>query len=157
MTFSYLELIHTCHEAPRDYFNDCRKPLSHEGIEEIHHEERYLLQQQEELVTEFEAAFDELGISLMIFLYDHWKPRMKEVLKEKKSDVREERKRIRQLGIVLEGSNPFEVLDDENDMDCENEAGEHDDGYYDELRNESAGQDSDDEDFHNCEDSAAGL
>ncbi|KAL2062675.1 hypothetical protein VTL71DRAFT_5747 [Oculimacula yallundae] len=152
LTFEWLELTHTCHKDPHDYYEDCRAPLSHEEIDEIHHEERYLLQKHEELIAEFEAMYIELGLPLETFLENHWRPRMLEVLEEKEGfDLEEERRKMRELGITVEEEDRVkELSDDEKDDDIREEEDEHED--EGESRDDVDEQHSEGEDFHDCED-----
>lgn len=61
-----------------------------------------MLDELEELMTEFESKYDELGLPLTEFLEVYWTPRMREVL-EKEEPVEEDHiKRVRGLGVVLD-------------------------------------------------------
>lgn len=83
---------------------------------EIQEEERDLIQQLEDLVAEFEAKFDELGIPLIPFLEEHWKPRMDEVLRANDEEKKEEKRRMRELGVTIgEESSLHEIADREDE------------------------------------------
>jgi hypothetical protein len=78
-------------------------PLSKEEIHEIRSEERFMLEQLESLMVEFEAKFVEVGGTLSSFLKEYWKPRMEEVLDAKDEALdEEERRNMREIGVVLE-------------------------------------------------------
>jgi hypothetical protein len=68
MTFGYLELTHTCHSDPRESYDRCPGPLSYREAHRIQDEERFMIQQHEDLVAEFEAKYTELGLTLTLFL-----------------------------------------------------------------------------------------
>jgi hypothetical protein len=97
MTFDTLGLTHTCHQ--RMFL---RSRLSEEDISEIQSEERFMIQQLENLMAEFDAKLSEVGGTLTSFLKEHWKPRMEEVLNaEDEALDEEERRKMREIGLVL--------------------------------------------------------
>ncbi|KAL2838808.1 hypothetical protein BJY01DRAFT_237329 [Aspergillus pseudoustus] len=85
LTFDLLGITHTCHrkqririfDSTRMWLNDQFDP---EDAQEIHEEESYFLDQLEHLVAEFDAKYDELGVTLSEFYEGYWKTRMREVL-----------------------------------------------------------------------------
>ncbi|KAH9219366.1 hypothetical protein DL95DRAFT_443461 [Leptodontidium sp. 2 PMI_412] len=146
MTFDWLELTHTCHEDPMGRYHGPREHLSYEEIQEIHNEEEGLLQEHENLVTEFEAKYAELGLPIAAFMEEYWMPRMEQVLNPgNECSLEEERSRMREFGIVVEERDRIEELDDDA------VAGDDDEG-KDEDEDGNAEEDSGSEDFHDCED-----
>ena len=98
MTFEALGLTHTCH---REFWQGGTP--SEEEIWEIQSEERFMIQQLESLLAEFDAKLLEVGGTLASFLNEHWKPRMEGVLKAKDEVLdEEERRKMREIGVVLE-------------------------------------------------------
>lgn len=53
-----------------------------DDISEVQEEERFLIDQLEQLVSEFELKYKELCVSLPEFLRGYWAERMEEVLTE---------------------------------------------------------------------------
>ena len=119
MSFRWLELTHTCHASLVQWHCgrlSVKAPLSMDEINEIQEEERDLIQQLEDLVAEFEAKFDDLGIPLIPFLEEHWKPRMDEVLRANDEEKKEEKRRMRELGVTIgEESSLHEIADREDE------------------------------------------
>jgi hypothetical protein len=98
MTFDTLGLTHTCHQPL-----SLRSRRSEEDISEIQSEERFMIQQLESLMAEFDAKLSEVGGTLTSFLKGYWKPRMEEVLNTKDEGLdEEERRKMREIGVVLE-------------------------------------------------------
>ena len=138
MTFCGLELTHTCHVSlmKRTWPRVCiRTPLSTEEIDEIQEDEHDLIRQLEELVTGFEAKFDELGIPLVQFLEEHWKPRMEEVLEVNSEAKEREERRMRELGIIVRKESGVDEIEDtegekteDGDWDSADEDSHEDDG-----------------------------
>jgi hypothetical protein len=102
MTFHTLGLTHTCHDSnPHWMLSHSR--LSEEDISEIHSEERFMIQQLESLMAEFDAKLSEVGGTLTSFVKEHWMPRMEEVLNTKDEGLdEEERRKMRGIGVVLD-------------------------------------------------------
>lgn len=99
-TFERLGLTHTCCKLKgRDWLPN----FAHQCVDEIHDEERYLIDKLETLVTEFQAKFIELGVSTTDFWKGYWESRMNEVENE---DVLDDDAiaKIRDLGVVLHDS-----------------------------------------------------
>ncbi|KAL5315710.1 hypothetical protein ACEPPN_016580 [Leptodophora sp. 'Broadleaf-Isolate-01'] len=147
MTFEWMELTHTCHEDPKSIYDRPREHLTYEEIQEIHDEEEGLLQEHENLVTEFEAKYAELGLPITAFMEEYWMPRMEQVLNPRNEcSLEEERSRMREFGIVVQERDRIEELDDDAVV-------AHDDGEgKDEDEDGNAEEDSGSEDFHDCED-----
>ena len=139
MTFEWSELTHTCHVDAKNHWDKPRGLLPQHEIHEIREEERYLLEQHEELVSRFETKFTELGLPLTTFLEEHWAPAMIDVLEgNQKRNVDEEQK-MRELGVVVDERDGFrEVKSNEEEL-----------GQEDSIMED---MDSDSEPFHDCED-----
>lgn len=124
MSFSCLELTHTCHASLILWQCDrlsVKAPMSMDEIGEIQEEEYSLIQQLEDLVDEFEAKFHELGIPLIQFLVECWKPRMEEVLKVNSEQKEAEERRMRELGIIVRRDSGVEEIEDTEDVETEDE------------------------------------
>lgn len=144
MTFEWLELTHTCHMDPENEYVTQRGPLSKDEIHEIREEERYLLAQHEQLVSQFETKFTELGLPIIRFLEEHWAPDMIEVLEENQTRNVEEEQKMRELGVVVDEQDRFqEVESDEEDLGQEDSTMED--------------MDSDTEPFYDCEGPSGGF
>ncbi len=143
MTFEWLELTHTCHIDPFWYNFDVLQPLSDEEVKGIQEEERFLIQQHEELVAEFEVKYIELGVSLTSFLESYWWSRIHQVLDENDKTNHEEEKKLRELGVVVEARDLGEYEEDEE----EKEKGKEDDSDDD----EGTGSDSEDEEYESAD------
>ena len=103
MTFDTLGLTHTCHRANPLWTASPRPRLSKEDISEIQSEERFMIQQLESLMAEFDSKLSEVGGTLTLFLGEHWKPRMEEVLNADDETLdEEEQRKMREIGVVLE-------------------------------------------------------
>ena len=98
-TFEALQLSHTCCGFE---CNDAYRRYTPEDVREIHEEWEELLLKHEDLVSEFCRKFQELGGTLTSFLEGYWQTRMDEVLEEQKPLDEEERRRLREIGVVLE-------------------------------------------------------
>jgi hypothetical protein len=106
MTFNELGITHICNCSPiglptDKYHTQVREPFSDKEILRIHDEESLLIQQLEDLVAEFNAKYEELGIPLTEFLTGYWRTRMDEVLKEDEKLHEEEVKRMREVGVIV--------------------------------------------------------
>jgi hypothetical protein len=97
-TFKALQLTHTCCKLSG---LGGKRLFSSEEVQEIRDIERDTLELHEDLVSEFCHKFQELGVTLLSFRRDYWKPRMKEVLKQHKSEEGESIDRLREMGVVL--------------------------------------------------------
>ena len=100
-TFKNLGLTHTC----------CRMenwlpgmPLLRDSVEceEIRDEERFLIDELNTLVEEFQEKYTELGVPVSDFLKGYWKTRMEEVKNEEGSLDDEEIAKIRDVGVIVE-------------------------------------------------------
>ena len=98
-TFEALQLSHTCCDFD---FVAARRRYTPEDVREIHEEWEELLSKHEDLVSEFYHKFQELGVPLTFFLEGYWQTRMEEVLQEEKPIDEEDRRRLRDIGVVLE-------------------------------------------------------
>ena len=98
-TFEALQLSHTCCDFK---YNGPRRRYTPEEVQEIHEEWEKPLSKHEDLVSEFCHKFQELGGTLTSFLEGYWQTRMDEVLKEVKPLDEEHRRRLREIGVVLE-------------------------------------------------------
>jgi len=102
MTFDTLGLTHTCHNTDPPWTFPLSR-LSEEDISEIQSEERFMIQQLESLMAEFDAKLSEVGGTLTSFVKEHWMPTMEEVLNTKdEGQDEEERRKMREIGVVLE-------------------------------------------------------
>ena len=109
-TFEALQLSHTCCVFTYTcYGARCR--YAPEEVQEIYEEWEELLLEHEDLVSEFCHKFQELGGTLTSFLEGYWQTRMDEVLKEEKPLGEEDRRRLREIGVILE------EVSDESDED----------------------------------------
>lgn len=116
-TFEALQLSHTC--CNFDFYPPSRRHTPEE-VQEIHEELEELLLKHENLVSEFFCKFQELGGTLTSFLEGYWQTRMDEVFKEEKPLDEEDRRRLREIGVVLEEV-PDESEDDLIDEDLTDE------------------------------------
>ncbi|KAJ5222921.1 uncharacterized protein N7469_009161 [Penicillium citrinum] len=101
LTFDGLSLSHTCcielrYRIPWDYVRD------ESDLQEIREEQRIDLERFENLVSEFDAQFDVMGLPLMDFLQKIWYERMIKFLSERDKYDAEHAKQTRELGISLE-------------------------------------------------------
>ena len=104
-TFEALQLSHTCchFEEYRPWVYVTRRRYTPEEVQDIHEELEELLSKLEDLVSEFCHKFQALRGTLTSFLEGYWQTRMDEVLKEEKPYDEEEIRRLREIGVVLEG------------------------------------------------------
>ena len=98
-TFEALQLNHTCCEF--NFYSPSRR-YTPEEVHEVHDEWEELLSKHEDLVSEFCHKFQELGGTLTSFLEGYWQTRMDEVLKEEKPYSEEEKRKLREIGVILE-------------------------------------------------------
>ena len=98
-TFEALQLSHTCCDFD---FVAARRRYTPEDVREIHEEWEELLSKHEDLVSEFNHKFQELGVPLTFFLEGYWQTRMEEVLQDEKPFDEEDRRRLQDIGVVLE-------------------------------------------------------
>jgi hypothetical protein len=116
LTFSVLDLSHTCCRCER-YYIGIIKFDDEDDIQRIHDEEKEMIEKFEGLLVEFENKKSELGISTSEFLLGYWRERMREVLNEPGVFNKEE---VEALGVrVYETDN---VKEDETDNVKEFEA-----------------------------------
>lgn len=97
-TFQALGLRHTCryHYGHHPELGNVQL----DDIAEVHEEERFLIDQLEQLVSEFVVKYTELCLSLPEFLRGYWAERMKEVLTEAFDE--DEAHAIEEAGVVLD-------------------------------------------------------
>lgn len=106
LTFHALDLKHTCcinHQNDSYPCGDFKlKSRDEDEIEEILDEERLRLKDLEQLMNEFEAKFDELGLPIMDFLDGYWHTRMMSFLSERDPYDEEHVMGARRIGVKLE-------------------------------------------------------
>lgn len=68
LTFSEMGLAHTCCQTA---YCGLLRARHRDEVKEIREEKRFLLDELEELVAEFESKYDELGVPLSRFLEDY--------------------------------------------------------------------------------------
>ncbi|KAL3440512.1 hypothetical protein BJX65DRAFT_314702 [Aspergillus insuetus] len=95
LTFEALDLTHTCHGTTCGGRKVTR--MDPEEVDEIREEEVSLIEELEALVSEFITTYNELGVGIYKFIFDHWWPRIDEVVPPEGEDP-EERRRIRAAG-----------------------------------------------------------
>ena len=97
-TFESLGLRHTC----RCYYGYSPElgGVRVDDIAEVQEEERFLIDQLEQLVSEFELKYNELCVSLPEFLRGYWAERMEEVLTEVLDE--DEAHAMEEAGVVLD-------------------------------------------------------
>jgi hypothetical protein len=93
LAFEALELTHTCHGILRRG-GDHMDP---EEIDEIRDEEASLIEELENLVLEFNRSYADLQVGIYEFVFNHWFPRMDEVVPPEGNE--EEIRRIRAAGV----------------------------------------------------------
>ncbi|KAI1481135.1 hypothetical protein F4774DRAFT_375745 [Daldinia eschscholtzii] len=104
-THWHLGMRHTCCQLKG--YHDYRgqktlvRFLDKNEIDEIQGEERYLAQQLETLVEEFEKKFRELNVPLSQFMEEYQFPRLEEIRKERGELSSNELQAIRETGVVL--------------------------------------------------------
>lgn len=101
LTFGGLRLSHTCCIEFR-YFDPWGHIRDESDLQEIREEQRIDLERFENLVSEFDAQFDVMGLPLMDFLQKIWYERMIKFLSERDKYDAEHAKQTRELGISLE-------------------------------------------------------
>ncbi|BCS23740.1 uncharacterized protein APUU_40184S [Aspergillus puulaauensis] len=97
-TFESLGLRHTCRY--HYLFDPELGEVELDDIAEVQAEERLLIEQVKELVSEFELKYRELGVSLPEFLRGYWADRMEEVLAEDFDE--DEARAMEEVGVVLD-------------------------------------------------------
>ncbi|KAF3071069.1 hypothetical protein GL218_00888 [Daldinia childiae] len=112
MTFEELGMKHTCCRYRNKRYYSLQEIIE-EGllilmepaeIEEIREEDRYLAEQLDSLMEEFEAKLQEMGVPLSSFVENCWLPRMEEVKKERDKLSAGESQAMKEIGVVLEES-----------------------------------------------------
>ena len=98
-TFDALGIRHTCcYLGEIGFWQE-----EEEEREELREEDRFRLQLLEELVAEFEEKYTELEVGLVEFFEGYWLQRMTEVLNEPAQADEEDIRRLKDIGIVLNG------------------------------------------------------
>ncbi len=82
LTFTDLELTHTCYRIKRGWIPPILIPFGEEDSVEIHDEERHMIEELESLVVEFQREYEALGIPLWEYIQTHWCDRMSEYLEK---------------------------------------------------------------------------
>lgn len=83
LTFTDLGLTHTCWHIGGDYWSELTlDPFDEKDATEIHDEERYMIEELENLVEELQREYDTLGIPLWEYTQTHWCNRMCDYLEE---------------------------------------------------------------------------
>ncbi|KAI1410272.1 hypothetical protein F5Y13DRAFT_192459 [Hypoxylon sp. FL1857] len=112
-TFEILGMKHTCcRYKERRYCDDIQRYIKGgilhltdpEERDEIREEDRYLAEQLDFLMVEFEGKFRELNMPLSQFMEDYFFPRIREVWAEKDELSTEDIEDIRGIGVVLDKS-----------------------------------------------------
>lgn len=104
-TFDELGLTHTCcffdesNWLQRRFRKRCQVEVREER--EVEHLQ---LDELEELIEEFEAAYERLGQPLSEFMDGYWKIRMAKVLDRSRPVTEEDIQRIKELGVVIDDS-----------------------------------------------------
>ncbi|KAL3477308.1 hypothetical protein BJX99DRAFT_269908 [Aspergillus californicus] len=80
LTFTDLELTHTCSQLSTTWEFVEMTSFDDEDAAEIHDEERLLLDEFETLVAELQSEYETLGLSLWEYIQTHWCDRMREHL-----------------------------------------------------------------------------
>ncbi|OTA58297.1 hypothetical protein K449DRAFT_467298, partial [Hypoxylon sp. EC38] len=107
ITFARLGMKHTCCRFEEDYQKDLEVCLGQvhfldpTEIEEIREEDRYLAEQLEVLMKEFEEKFREMDMPLTQFVEKYLWPRLDEIEKERVELTAEESRVLRETGVVL--------------------------------------------------------
>ncbi|KAI9373044.1 hypothetical protein BJX61DRAFT_505024 [Aspergillus egyptiacus] len=106
LTFDGLGLTHTCCHQVKEYDNmgllfDIKDRDPNE-VGEIRDEERALLARFEDLLTEFNSKFDEMGLPILEFLNHYWHPRMMDFLSRRDSYDEDHFTEASRLGVRLE-------------------------------------------------------
>ncbi|KAF2690684.1 hypothetical protein K458DRAFT_61621 [Lentithecium fluviatile CBS 122367] len=109
MTFDALRLTHTCHDhghAP-DYFGyDPELPLTGTEIQDVQHVEGKDLDFLEDLLEEFEDAWDAWNGKFLQFLDDYWSVCMEEILVEREAPMTDEVKVLEDIGVIVRQYGP---------------------------------------------------
>ncbi|OTA95503.1 hypothetical protein M434DRAFT_202713 [Hypoxylon sp. CO27-5] len=109
ITFTRLGMKHTCCQFEKTYQEDLLICLGRihflnpTEIEEIREEDRYLAEQLEVLMKEFEEKFREMDMPLTQFVEKYLWPRLDEIEKERVELTAEESRVLRETGVVLHG------------------------------------------------------
>lgn len=82
LTFTDLELTHTCYRIEINWFVSALNPFDEEDALEIHDEERHMIEELESLVVEFQSEYETLGIPLWEYIQRHWCDRMSDYLEK---------------------------------------------------------------------------
>lgn len=110
MTFDKLSMKHTCCSYEKyDSFQESIEQgllilMEPEDIEEIREEDRYLAEQLDSLMGEFEEELQEMDVPLSRFIKEYWWPRMDEVMEERDELSAGALHAIKEIGVVLEES-----------------------------------------------------
>ena len=113
-SFERLDIRHTCCLANSELtygFGLVEDYLSNEEIEEIHDEDRLLLDRFEKLMFELEERYMELSQPLPEFLDGYWHSRMKDVQFELNSWSDEEAQRLAAMGVKVENKSYPALVD----------------------------------------------
>lgn len=102
LTFKTLGITHTCAHPKVLRSNLSFRPFDPEDAQEIHEEERDLVQELECLVLEFMSDYKRLGLPFGEFLREHWCNRMDEILSKSESLSEEQKHQIQEIGVILE-------------------------------------------------------
>ncbi|KAI1662788.1 hypothetical protein F4813DRAFT_341956 [Daldinia decipiens] len=108
ITFAALGMRHTCcrfkEQWERDPLvdNDLVHLLDIAEIKEIREEDRYLAEQLEVLMDEFEKKFQELNVPLSQFVEQYLLPRLREIREERDEMSAEDLRAIRETGVILD-------------------------------------------------------
>jgi Ankyrin repeats (3 copies) len=145
ITFGALDLTHTCCEFKSTWtFKDYPRPMLRvfpsEMAGDIRDEEKYTIEQLDNLVEEFTANFLKVKVPLKDFFERYWERRITEVLQDDVIDE-DEKTQLRELGVRLIEVDESETSgSDYNDEDMDESA------HYDEDEtDEYATDDYDDE------------
>jgi len=104
LTFSALELKHTCCEHMDCFYEDYWKLIylkSADEVEEIRDEEAELIIRLESLVADFVEQFDELRIPLSEFLLKHWRNKMWEECTKKDVIPECDKQKMEEFGVRI--------------------------------------------------------
>jgi len=107
MTFDVLGLTHTCHDhghAPYRCFP--KLPSSEDEIRDIQYTEAKDLSLLEELLHEFESAWDAAEGEFLDFIDGYWMTRMKEILAEKGQQRVDEVEILKEIGVDVRAYGP---------------------------------------------------
>ncbi|KAL4960356.1 uncharacterized protein BDV14DRAFT_182803 [Aspergillus stella-maris] len=107
-TFERLGMTHTCHRRYREKV----ERLDSEEISEIREEDFASIARLDELMLEFDQIYDELGVSMGVFLKESWEKRMDEVLRKNVVDP-DYAIQVRKIGVVLSEEENGDDADDD--------------------------------------------